>query len=136
MFTKNIFLGTCLLSGLIFAGNQNDQVIGGITKTHVKDFAFGFALGLTHGTINNVADPKMQDNLGALHVGSYLAATKVDATYNNNSNEINRATLWGRGIGQCLGESIDFQNRDVKPKISLNITLFFAMLSLVLSDKK
>jgi hypothetical protein len=146
MFTKNIFsLIFCLLTTGIIASDKlggeftktNDKIVGGITKTGVQDFTAGFGIGLMQGLVNNAFAPTVITPMNGLtsHVAfklsTYAAASHLDGVYNDHKNSLNFSTLWGRAIGQVVGQSINLDAPLSKPTISFNVTLGFAsMLSL------
>lgn len=99
----------------------------------IKSFLAGLGIGTLHGVIN-VAIADLFVSKGSempfwVYILTWLAITKLENTYNDNTNPYSdtntRSTHWGRGIGQFVTENLLFKD----PYIYTNISLIGSILS-------
>lgn len=117
-----------ILTCSVNAGKKSDKLIGNITKQHAKDFAAGLSIGIAHGLINNTFAEKVNEP-AILEMFTFVAANGLETTYHDNNNCPNAASKWGHGIGQCVSESVNLDDGTIKPRLSLNLTLLYALIA-------
>lgn len=117
---------------------DNQLVLGHITKAQVKDFAIGAGIGTVHGLANNLlagsrdSEGKQIDNTG-LYVTTFAASSFFQSAHADSPAKISESTLWGHGIAQSLAEAANIKKRTFN-RFYGNITLTVAVMRSLLSQ--
>ncbi len=113
----------------------------------IQDFLIGINIGLAHGLANKIIESQYAKNKtprrahlctwGATEFAASRYAPLIKKHQINDepayqfANQKYRAVLWGRGIGQCVTESI--QISEARAELRLNLSLL-ASLALYFAD--
>lgn len=100
------------------------------SRQPTRDFVKGLAIGMVHGRINKIINNT--DGEYIFYGITFIAANEIGKM---NTTQSSKAMEWGRGIGQCLTESIAFDTSGVTIRPSLNLTLLWAAFTQMISEK-
>ena len=133
---KKIILTIAITLAMIpqLMGEPSEYLVGNIKKKGVRDFFVGFGIGSIHGLANNTIHAKCPKQAGIMtNLVTYWAAECLDYSYGRSEKNSIDSVLWGRALGQCLGESVALYDGKT-PHFSFNITMLLAFVKSVLPE--